>query len=273
MSFFSPGRLIPDRLKSFYSQTTDWIEKLTHSLSTDSSFYKNEIECSFYLYDSFSLLANPGLFRIEMRKGPTAEDLQRQTSCRKSLDAILEFGSEKRRIIRNWNNTFLNSLFLFIDPKQESEVWLNFPYSPFLPACVKKGKLFRSEFELNKADLGPFDQSLLDLAVRFLSQPHVTKIKIEGGSCEIGAEKYNLKLSQRRAEEVANYLETKGLDKTQMEIIGIGEIPLPTDLSAQEREDRQKLNRRVDIIVEEIDLSKMDGRSCRITPEEQDPHR
>lgn len=63
-------------------------------------------------------------------------------------------------------------------------------------------------------------QAIADLAKRLKSM-NVSEIRIEGHTDRIGSQKYNLKLSQQRAESVASELKRLGIS-TQMKSIGLG---------------------------------------------------
>src|SRR3546814_15945550 len=70
--------------------------------------------------------------------------------------------------------------------------------------------------------------------------------RVEGHTDSIGAESYNLALSQARAEAVAAPLRAGGMRLTPDKVIGRGEaLPLSSNETAEGRRD----NRRVGIIV------------------------
>ncbi|ANA41756.1 hypothetical protein A2G06_16575 (plasmid) [Geobacter anodireducens] len=86
----------------------------------------------------------------------------------------------------------------------------------------------------------PFDSYVLSTATkRQLDGLDLSNklVRLEGYTCSIGPENYNLKLSQRRARSVSKYLKSKGV--SILEAIGIGESQKFKNKSA---------NRRVEII-------------------------
>jgi outer membrane protein OmpA-like peptidoglycan-associated protein len=84
--------------------------------------------------------------------------------------------------------------------------------------------------------------------------PH-SKIVIIGYTDDIGSKKYNLKLSYKRAESAAKFLESLGISKNHIKYLGKGEEnPIVPNTNP---ENRAK-NRRVEI---SIDLSDKDERN------------
>ena len=88
---------------------------------------------------------------------------------------------------------------------------------------------------------------LKDVAAKLKEYPDVT-LTIEGHTCSIGTEAYNMALGKRRAESVKQFLVSQGIDPNRLETISYGE----TRLKVPERhaEDFAK-NRRVEFEVHE----------------------
>lgn len=99
-------------------------------------------------------------------------------------------------------------------------------------------------FDFNKATIKPSEQvKLNDLANVFSKYPE-NIVTIKGYTDNVGTPQYNLKLSQERADAVANYLRSKNLNIAGLSAIGYGESdPVATNDTA---EGRAK-NRRVEI--------------------------
>ena len=70
----------------------------------------------------------------------------------------------------------------------------------------------RTTFDFDKAVLKPEGKKQLDELVNKLSDVRVDKITVVGHADSIGTRKYNLKLSQKRADTVKAYLINKGLE-------------------------------------------------------------
>jgi outer membrane protein OmpA-like peptidoglycan-associated protein len=71
-----------------------------------------------------------------------------------------------------------------------------------------------------------------------------TDIVIAGHTDNKGAEDYNLKLSERRAASVKNYLVGMGVDPSRLQTVGFGEMK---PIASNETEEGRLKNRRVEI--------------------------
>jgi outer membrane protein OmpA-like peptidoglycan-associated protein len=99
-------------------------------------------------------------------------------------------------------------------------------------------------FDLNSADLRPASRDTLrDLAANFSRYPN-EMFDIEGHTDSTGAYDYNMKLSQRRADSVAEYLVDHSVPRSQITTRGFGpDQPKATNDTPEGRQ----LNRRVEI--------------------------
>ena len=99
-----------------------------------------------------------------------------------------------------------------------------------------------TNFEFDSAKLTPEAQVILDNQAAVLKEESI-KVRILGHTDSIGTEEYNLDLSERRARSVEEYLRSKGVDDSRMEIEGCGfsQPVAPNDT----KEGRAK-NRRVE---------------------------
>ena len=99
-------------------------------------------------------------------------------------------------------------------------------------------------FDFNSAGLRSASrESLREMAGVFDKYPNTT-IRVEGFTDSIGTASYNERLSERRADSVANYIEDLGVRGARIETIGYGESrPRATNSNASGRQ----LNRRVEI--------------------------
>jgi OmpA-OmpF porin, OOP family len=79
-------------------------------------------------------------------------------------------------------------------------------------------------FGFGKADLNAAAKARLDKEVlaKMLSCATLDAVVIEGHTDRLGSQKYNQKLSERRAESVKRYLVSKGVDRNKIETIGMG---------------------------------------------------
>lgn len=101
-------------------------------------------------------------------------------------------------------------------------------------------------FDLNEATLqGPGMRTIDELA-SFLKRYEDRRIRIEGYTDSTGAEEYNQKLSQRRAEAVRDAVVDRGVAPDRIEVRGFGEaypVASNDDPSGRQR------NRRVEIVI------------------------
>jgi len=101
-------------------------------------------------------------------------------------------------------------------------------------ASIQTGTVY---FAFDKASLVATEKANLDA----LAVMKPSGIRVSGYTCDVGSEGYNLKLSERRAKSVADYLIAKGLSIQSVE--GKGEC---CPASATDK----KLNRRVEVSIE-----------------------
>jgi OOP family OmpA-OmpF porin len=102
------------------------------------------------------------------------------------------------------------------------------------------------DFEFNSVQLTvPAQQTLDEVAGALLAQPELF-VEISGHTDSIGSAAYNLKLSQRRAEAVKDYLVGKGLKSNSLTVRGYGKSsPIASNATEQGRAE----NRRVEFVV------------------------
>jgi len=101
-------------------------------------------------------------------------------------------------------------------------------------------------FDFNKSALRPEAQENLTNLSVILNKYEDTDILIEGHTDATGTEEYNLELSKRRAESVANQISMEQVSATRFTIMGYGEVQPISDNSTTE--GRQE-NRRVEIAI------------------------
>ena len=106
-------------------------------------------------------------------------------------------------------------------------------------------------FEVNKANLtGDLKTSLAKIAGILLVFKE-SNITVEGHTDNQGSEEYNQTLSEKRAENVKNFLIDQGVDSSRLSSVGYAfSRPIADNTT---KEGRQK-NRRVDLIIQEKKL-------------------
>lgn len=98
-------------------------------------------------------------------------------------------------------------------------------------------------FEYNDFKLLPDSYSELNRLVKILEKNPKLVVEISGHTDNIGPPSYNLNLSLKRAEEVANYLFNNGINRGRIVIHGYGE-KLP--IASNDTEEGRHMNRRVE---------------------------
>src|SRR5204863_4112977 len=78
-------------------------------------------------------------------------------------------------------------------------------------------------FGFNKAELTPAGQQKLDELAKNAQGANVEKVALTGHADRIGSEDYNQELSEQRAQAVADYLKSKGVDSSRLQVAGKGE--------------------------------------------------
>lgn len=99
-------------------------------------------------------------------------------------------------------------------------------------------------FDVNRSSLRKKSFAELNELVEFMERKENIRIEIAGHTDSTGEEEDNMKLSQRRAERVKQYLVSKGIDARRIEAQGYGENQPVADNST--KEGRQK-NRRTEV--------------------------
>jgi outer membrane protein OmpA-like peptidoglycan-associated protein len=119
--------------------------------------------------------------------------------------------------------------------------------------------LDRVEFATNKDVILADSESILQEVEQTLNvNPHLKLVRIEGHTDDVGADKKNMDLSQRRARSVVRWLAQNGVDVERMEAYGCGENrPLAEGKSKAAR----KQNRRVEFHI--VEPSPPDPRSTQ----------
>jgi len=103
-----------------------------------------------------------------------------------------------------------------------------------------------ANFEFNKSVLLPNAYAVLDSLVATMLKHTEYKWEIGGYTDGIGSVNYNIKLSQRRAQAVVDYLISKGVNNNSLKVVGYGKAnPIATNDTPEGR----SMNRRVEIKV------------------------
>ena len=102
-------------------------------------------------------------------------------------------------------------------------------------------------FDFNKADIRPDAVPVLDEAAEMLNNEGTVAVIVVGHTDSVGSDAYNLKLSKRRADAVAKYLTSHGVNASRLKTEGLGESK---PVASNDTEDGRAQNRRVELHVE-----------------------
>jgi len=107
--------------------------------------------------------------------------------------------------------------------------------------CWVLGDVF---FDFDKSDIKSRFYPELNAVVRVLNKDASLKVRIEGNTDNIGTAKYNMGLSERRANSVMAYLLNAGINQNRLSAVGYGfDRPIATNATDAGR----ALNRRVEL--------------------------
>lgn len=112
------------------------------------------------------------------------------------------------------------------------------------PAAPQKLVLEGVNFDFDKATLRQEDVSDLDKNVEALKAWGDVNIEVAGHTDSMGSDAYNMKLSQRRAEAVRNFLISRGVAADRLTAKGYGESQPVADNATEEGRFK---NRRVEL--------------------------
>ena len=115
------------------------------------------------------------------------------------------------------------------------------PPTPPSPHIVLRGV----HFDFNRYNIRPDDAPVLDEAAATLKNNPNMVVEVNGYCDAIGGVEYNLKLSQRRAEAVANYLEKDGVSADKLVPHGYGKSDF---VATNETSEGRAQNRRVELV-------------------------
>ena len=101
------------------------------------------------------------------------------------------------------------------------------------------------KFDNNKYKLRIDAKQIIDKTVDTLLIRNIVKITVVGHTDNTADSLYNVKLSEKRAQVVKNYLISKGFDSTMIQTNYFG---MEKPIASNENEDGKQKNRRVDIV-------------------------
>ncbi len=100
-------------------------------------------------------------------------------------------------------------------------------------------------FDFDKAEVKPEYHPLLERVAQILRENPSLRIEIQGHTDSTGPHEYNVRLSERRAQAVADYLSSHGINADRMSVTGVGEAD---PVASNDTEEGRAKNRRVQIM-------------------------
>jgi outer membrane protein OmpA-like peptidoglycan-associated protein len=87
---------------------------------------------------------------------------------------------------------------------------------------------------------------VLEDVAKVLNRYEKTKLSVEGHTDSVGDANYNRQLSMKRANSVANYLQSTSVDASRLQTLGMGESkPIASNENAQGRQENRRVELRV----------------------------
>ncbi|APE27585.1 OmpA family protein [Aurantiacibacter gangjinensis] len=107
-------------------------------------------------------------------------------------------------------------------------------------------------FAVNSTNISPDMRNVLDGVAQNLVERPGSLIDVMGHTDSTGSDQYNLDLSRRRAESVANYLVSRGVARSRIETIGYGEqYPIADNTSESGRSQNRRVEIRITPVTED----------------------
>jgi len=119
------------------------------------------------------------------------------------------------------------------------------------PVPQKLCMTLKIEFDYDKSDVKPKYHNVIEKVAEFLKKHPEATVVIEGHTDNRGSYAYNIKLSDRRADSVRNYLIEKfGVAPERISTKGYGYTkPIATNKTAAGRQKNRRIDAQIDCIV------------------------
>lgn len=116
------------------------------------------------------------------------------------------------------------------------------------PERVKYCTTLDIQFEIDRHEIQhEYEAAVARLGAYMRKYPDTTAV-IEGHTDEIATAEYNMRLSQRRADSVVDYLVNRsGIDRSRLKAVGYGETRPMAD---NRTEEGKRMNRRIDSVID-----------------------
>lgn len=187
----------------------------------------------------------PGEQRIEVRRAASA-DLEAYGK-RRNFDAstqhpVFTVEGGKAKLLVQYDLRALNIVFVgqlgLPDPDPRPVVAAAEPRAAAPKPSALVNVAWTAEFPYNSAKLTPELRARLDEEVvpKLIASKDINYLHVYGHSDRLGSQRYNQRLSEKRAEVVRAYLVAKGVDADKIEVLGYGKtLPVKSCPQAKKR--------------------------------------
>lgn len=111
-------------------------------------------------------------------------------------------------------------------------------------------------FEINRADIPRAESERLNAAGDFLKKYPDTKAVIQGHTDDVGSDQANMQLSQRRADNVLQYLVGQQIDASRISTVARGEEdPVASNDTDSGKRENRRINTTIDCVKDVAGLS------------------
>ena len=101
------------------------------------------------------------------------------------------------------------------------------PLDPEDPPFIREGELNTINFGFDRSNITDRAAQLLSLNVERLLSAQAFGVRIDAYTDHVGGDQYNLRLSVRRANSVADFYTRNGISEDRIELRGLGKAPVP----------------------------------------------
>lgn len=117
-------------------------------------------------------------------------------------------------------------------------------------------KVAGTQFSFDSTKLKPGLESTLDKLVAVMEEHPEAVVEITGYTDSTGPEAYNQKLSEKRAQSVADAVKARGIDESRIVVKGEGEN---NPVASNDTREGREQNRRVEIVVPSFKYTEMEA--------------
>ena len=255
----------------FYVTSADGKRAYYSSFREDGYGEKDIYMISLPKREEKALTVMSGIFRLEGSEGPIPDNAQIIVTDNETGDivGIYKPNSKTGKYLfilppgKNYNVTYEAEGYLFksenlIVPENSEFTTVRNEISLSPIEAGQNIVLNNIFFDFSKATLTEESKVELDKIFRLLVNNPKMKVEFQGHTDSKGNDEYNRRLSQDRAESVAQYLAAKGIVKSNLKAKGYGEtVPIAknTNADGSDNPDGRKLNRRTEMKVLQVNSS------------------